>query len=98
MKKARKRLGKSGICTHDLDLNEIYLIKTQFLMLFFSKGRGGAGSSSIPRGTLEPLDLVVKSPSLRIFAKISYRRLKICKSLKKISKFKKDSTELEPGT
>ena len=57
IKKARKRLGKSGIRTHDPKFSEIYLIKIQFTMLFFSKGRGGAGSSSMPKGTLEPLYL-----------------------------------------
>ena len=90
IKKARKRLGKSGIRTHDPKFSEIYLIKIQFTMLFFSKGRGGAGSSSIPRGTLEYLYLGVKSPSLRIFAKMSYRGLKI-------SKFSKNTLQIQKG-
>ena len=38
-KKALKRLGKSGIRTHDPDLSEICLIKDPFLIFFFSKGR-----------------------------------------------------------
>ena len=59
-KKARKRLGKSGIRTHDPNLSETYLIKLKFSIPFFSKGRGGAGTFSISRGTLEPLNLVVK--------------------------------------
>ena len=89
IKKARKRLGKSGIRTHDPKFSEIYLIKIQFTMLFFSKGRGGAGSSSIPRGTLEPLDLGVKSPSLRFFVQKSYRHFKNSKDLKKkLQKYK----------
>ena len=52
-------------------------------MLFFSKGRDGAGSTSTPRETLQPIDLWVKSPSLRIFAEKSYRHFKIGKNLKK---------------
>ena len=83
MKKARKRLGEFGIRTHYSNLSEIYLIKNQILMLFLSKEWGGAGSSSIPRGTLEPLHLVIKSPCLQIFAKKCYSTLKIVKILKK---------------
>ena len=72
IKKARKRLGKFGIRTHDPKFSDIYLIKIQFTMLFFSKGRGGAGSSSIPEGTLEPHLLGVKSPSLLNFTETRY--------------------------
>ena len=70
-KKAQKRLGKSGIRTHDPNSCGIYLIKTQFSMLYISKGLGGAGSGFIPRGALEPLLLVLESPSLRLFAQKS---------------------------
>ena len=82
-KKAQKRLGKSGVRTHDLNSCDIYLIKTQFSMLNISKGRGGAGSGFIPRGALELLLLVIESPSLRFFAQKSYGHFKICKILKK---------------
>ena len=52
-------------------------------MLLFSKGRDGAGSNSTPRGTLEPLYLGLKSPSLQIFAQMSYRDLNIGNFLKR---------------
>ena len=57
--KTQKRVEKSGIRTHDPNSCDIYLIKTQFLMLYISKGRGGAGSGFIPRGAVEPLVLVL---------------------------------------
>ena len=52
----------------------------------FSKGQGGVVSSFSPRGTLEPLHLVVRSPCLRIFVKKSYKQLKIGKILKGLGK------------
>ena len=70
-----------GIRTHDPNLAEIYLIKTQISSYFPKKGRGGAESSSIPRGTLKPLLLVIESPCLRIFAKKCYDTLKTVKNL-----------------
>ena len=88
IKKARKRLGKSGIRTHDPKFSEIYLIKIQFTMLFFSKGRGGAGSSSIPGETLEPLLLGVKSPSLLNFTETRYLPWKFGKFVKNVKKLK----------
>ena len=57
-------------------------------MLFFSKGRGGAGSSSIPTGTLEPLLLGVKSPSLLNFTETRYLPLKFGKFVENVKKLK----------
>ena len=57
-------------------------------MLFFSKGRGGAGSSSLPRGTLEPLLLGVKSPSLLNFTETRYLPLKFGKFVENVKKLK----------
>ena len=85
-KKARKRLGKSGIRTHDLEMSEICLTKTQFLMLIFSKGRRGPWSSSIPIESLETLDFEVLVSYLRIFTKKSYKHFKIGKIFKRAAK------------
>ena len=65
-------------------------------MLFFSKGRGGAGSGFIPRGALELLLLVLKIPSLRFFTQKSYGHFKICKILKKMLKKQKLPGRFEP--
>ena len=96
-KKAQKRLGKSGIRTHDLNSWDIYLIKTQFLMLYISKGRGGAGSGFTTRGALEPLLLVLESPSLRFFTQKSYGHFKISKFLKKMLKKQTRQGRIEPA-
>ena len=66
-------------------------------MLNISKGRGGAGSGSIPRGALELLLLVLKSPSLRFFAQKSYGHFKISKILKKMLKKQKPLRGIEPA-
>ena len=50
-----KRPVKSGISTYDPNLSEIYFIKTQFSILFFSKGHDRPWSSSLPSNTSEPL-------------------------------------------
>ena len=78
-KKAQKRLGKSGIRTHDPNPCDIYLIKPQFLILNISKGQVGAGSGFIPRGALELLLLVLESLSLRFFTQKSYGHSKFAK-------------------
>ena len=94
MKKAQKRLGKSGVRTHDPKWSEIYLIKTQISMLLFSKGRNGPWSSSVPTDTLE-FDLFrVKVWYLRSFEKNYHKHLKNGKKLKKVLKNQNPSQSL----
>ena len=64
-------------------MSEICLIKTQFLMLIFSKGRRGPWSSSIPIESLETLDFEVLVSYLRMFTQISYKHFKIGKISKR---------------
>ena len=66
-KKAQKRLGKSGIRTHDPILTEIYFIKTQISMLFFSKGRGGPWSCCV---SIESIDIELIHMLLRALCEI----------------------------
>ena len=66
-------------------------------MLYISKGRGGAGSGFIPRGALELLLLVLKSPSLRFFTQKSYRHFKISKIFEKMVKKQKPQGRIEPA-
>ena len=82
-KKAQKRLGKSGIRTHDPNSSENYLIKTQFLILICSEGRRGPWSSSISIESLETLDFDVLVSYLRMFTKKNYKHFKIGKIFKR---------------
>ena len=93
MKKAWKRLGKSGIWTHDPNLTEIYFIKTQISIFFISKGRGGPWSYSISRGTLEFLFLGVEVSYLLSFLETRYLPWKFGKFANNEKKLK----ALSPG-